>query len=653
MPDADKKKAAQPDESEEQAVERDAFGNEIEAGPPPLAKDLAPEEPADEPKKEVPPDLVPAESDEPEESEPEDESEPADADDAPTDEQPMPEAEQDQDIESEDTPFDDEKTGKAIEEIVAKEGDEILAAQDAAAAKGKVDAPRQKRGFWRRKWVRWTIMLLVLSGITAAGVVPTSRYWMLNTAGVRSSSSVVVVDSTTQLPLKGVEVTLAGMTAHTDSAGEVSFQDLKLGATELSIYRVGFERLQQKVTLGWGSNPLGRFALNATGVQYVIQVTDYVSGQPLEGVEATNGAATAISDKDGKITLTLENTAVAEGGVALSKAGYRSEAITLPEDPTQPTEAELVMARKAVFVSRQDNRYNLYKSDIDGKNRETLLAATGNENSNITLAVSQDGSHAALISTRDGKRDSGGFVLSSLVLIDVEQGSTVTIAEAAQIQLIDWVGTRLVYQLGASDSSADDRYVVASYDYANSIRVQLAAANKLQAVISALGSVYYAPAANASSEGVGLFKIGLDGKNKQKVHDGEEVISVLRSAYGTLSLQMADGTWASYDMVSGNKTQTGTPASLASRLYIDNNGRTQSLWANQGTLRLYDVAAAKDSDVATLTGLTYPLQWADDAAAIVRVSNATETADYIVSTAGGTPRKIADVTPTYGFSQAQ
>src|SRR5690606_5065790 len=130
-------------------------------------------------------------------------------------------------------------------------------------------------------------------------------------------------------------------------------------------------------------------------------------------------------------------------------------------------------------------------------------------------------------------------------------GNTLTIAEAAQVQLIDWVGTRLVFQLGTSDSGADDRYTIVSYDYGSSTRLQLVAASRLQAVVGARGSVYY-----ASDDEPGLFKIGVDGKGQQQVFDGE-VASVLRSTYGTLSLQDADGTWVSYDLASGSKTQTG------------------------------------------------------------------------------------------------
>ncbi len=555
---------------------------------------------------------------------------------------------------SEDTPFDDEKTDQAISDIIAKEGDDILAMQDAAAAKGAVVAKPKRERFWRKKWVRVFVILLLLAGIGAALAVPTSRYPVLNAVGVRGGSSVVVLDSVTQLPLKGVEVLLGGKQVRTDSDGNAAFSDLRLGKTYLEIHQVGFEKIGQDVVIGWGSNPLGRFMLKATGVQYVIEVKDYVSGQPLEGVEATNGGVSAVSDKDGKITLTLENTAIAKSGVGLGKAGYRSENVALSEDPTKPTQATLVLARKAVFVNRQNNIYSLYKSDIDGKNREVLVTGTGRENSNIALATSQDGARAAYVSTRDGKHDAAGLMLSSLALVNVETGNTVTIAEAAQIQLIDWIGTRLVFQLGSSSASADDKYTIISYDYSNNTRVQLAAAKKFQTVLSAKGSIYYAPAANPANPSLelGMFKVAPDGKGRQRVFD-TELSGVIRPAYNVLHLQGADGTWYSYDMATSAKAQMGTPGSLSGRQYVDDETRSKSAWVSQSVLRLFDVGTSTDSDLASIGGLAYPLQWAGSAAVIFRVSNAIETADYIVSTGGGTPRKIADVTPTYGFSHVQ
>lgn len=565
-----------------------------------------------------------------------------------------PPAESDASETDEPTAFDDEQTDRVVDEIASKESDEAMAAEDATTTGEEALPMSPKRHFWRKKWLRTLLVLLVLGGLVALGVVPKTRYVIMNTATVRSSFSVTVVDSTTQLPLKGVHVTVAGHTTQTDADGKAKLTGLKLGKASLEIEQVGFGQIKRTITIGWGSNPLGTLALQATGVQYVIEVHDYLSEQPIEGVEASDGQSSALSGKDGKITLVLSNTAVAKNAISLTKAGYRTETIGLGDDPNVPTKAMMVLARKAVFAVRQNGGYTVYKSDIDGRNRDVLLTGTGAETNNVSLVVSPDGTRAAWVSTRDNKRDSSGTLLSSLVLLNVDTGDQLTIAQSSQIQLIDWAGSRLVFQSVSPASDSGSRYTITSYNYADNSRLQLAAANSFSAVTSARGQIYYAVSLDTSnpSQQLGLFKIAADGNGKQRVFD-TELSTVLRPSYNILNLQTADGSWYVYDLTTSSKTKVDTPGSLANRQFIDNNDRSASLWVNQGALTNHDIAGGKDTVVKTQAGIAYPFQWLSNSSAIYRLSIGGETADYAISTVGGTAHKVADVAPTYGFAQAQ
>jgi hypothetical protein len=562
-----------------------------------------------------------------------------------------------------DTPFDDAKTEQAINDIVEHESDDLLAAQDAAVA---VATPRPKRGFWHglgrflsSAKTYWITLLLVMVAAGTITAIPKARYWVLNTAGVRASSSITAVDSKTQLPLKGVILTVGGHSAQADSDGKATVTNVRLGPQSLTISQVGFSDVHETVTIGWGSNPLGSFALKAVGVRYVILVRDYLSEKPIAGVEAVSDGAVAVSDKNGKIELTLASTDVATNPVTIAKSGYRSEAVTLGAVLSQATPVALVTGRKAVFVSRQNGVYNVLKSDIDGKNVQMLLAGTGSETSNISLAVSPDGQKAALVSTRDNSRDADGFLLSTLSLISIDDGARVTLAHAAQIQLIDWIGPRLVFEQVAPQSSATDtnRYTVISYDVGNATRAQLAAATRLNVVFSAQGFIYYAVAADAATPTVhpAFYKIGPDGAGKQTALD-KEVWSGQRVNYNTFNVQTAADGWFAYDIAGAKSTAIATPTSFANRTYADSPTATTSLWIDTGTetrLMQYDSVAAKDAAVRSQAGLTYPLRWQATDAVIYRLVTATETADYALSLLGGTPHKIADVANTYGFTSGQ
>jgi hypothetical protein len=553
------------------------------------------------------------------------------------------------------TPFDDEKTAQAIEDIVATESDELLEAEDAAAARLKT--PERKRGFfgrwWHSSWARWLTFLLVFGSVGAAFAVPAARYWLLNALGVHSSASVIVVDATTQLPLKGVEVAIGGRKAQTNADGQAKITGLRLGPQQLAIAQVGFAEVRQRVTIGWGSNPLGTFALRAVGVQYQVEVRDYLSDQPVEGVRASSGVASAVSDKAGKITLTLESIADAKEPVTLTKGGYRTEQVTLQADPKMPTKVTLVLARKTVFVTKQSGKFDVYKSDIDGQNRQVLLPGTGTETNNITLVSSADGNRAALVSTRTNQRDTDGSPLSALTLIDIATGETVTIAQAPHIRLIDWLGPRLIFEQVGSDATANNRHQIISYNYTDNTRLQLAAAKELGAALSAQGAVYYVVAPDPANTSLkpGLFKINPDGGGKQTALDAE-IWSVLRPDYSTLYMQTPDQ-WYSYSLSGGGNTKIATPGSLATRHYIDNADHSKSLWVVSGTLRSYEVATAKEATVHTQSGLVYPVQWMSDSVVVYRLASGSEIADYAVNLAGGTPHKISDVSATFGFTTAQ
>jgi len=557
--------------------------------------------------------------------------------------------------------IEDPKTDAAVDDILTKEGDDLLAVQDGQQA----HTPVPKRSFgakvkhffaswWRNKWARYGTILVALAVIGVLAAIPRARYAVLNTAGIRSSAPVVVLDNTTQLPLKNVTVTLGGKKTQTNIKGVASFKDLKLGDYRLTVRRLAFAPQERAVTIGWGSNPLGTFKLRATGIQYTLTVKDYLSGKPITGAEAASDAFNALSDKNGKIILTMEETDVTTLSVVLSAAGYRTETIALDALAATTADARLVPAQKALYVSRQSGTYDVYSSDLDGKNKKVLLTGTGAENSNISLAVSPDNQRAALVSTRDNRRDADGFLLFALTIIDVRTGTAVAVDHAQQIQLIDWVGDRLIYRSTIAGASAADpqRSRLISFNYDSNARIQLATANQFNAILSARGNVYYAVSSSDPEASLGLFRIKADGSNRKRLSE-QEVWTGLRTTYGGLSLQTPEG-WYSYSLDSDQLSKSSAPTALTSYAFANDTTSKYSLWTDvrdgKGALLRYDTAGDTNTTLAARDGLTVPIRWAGDNAIIYRVVTATESADYVVSPEGGQSYKLADVTATRGLS---
>lgn len=562
------------------------------------------------------------------------------------------------------TVIEDSKTDAAVDDILAKESDQLLDMQGGAVPPAPI--AKKQRGFWgsighffarwwHNKWARWITIVVLLGALTAAAVIPKSRYAVLNTLGVRSSASVVVLDNTTQLPLKNVTVTIGNQTQLTNSDGVARFNDLELGKYLLTIKRIAFASQERQVTVGWGSNPLGSYKIKATGTQYAILVSDYVSGESIEGAEANSDEATAQSDKNGRVILTVEDTDITRLSVTVSASSYRSETVELDAASATAANVVLVPSQKDVFVSKQSGKYDVYTADLDGHNRKLLLAGTGNESSAISLVVSPDGKRAALVSTRDNIRDGDGFLLQALTIIDIEEGTSVTVDHAEQVQLVDWLGNRLIYRSTLAGASAADpqRNRLISYNYDSNARLQLATANQFNAIVSIAGYVYYTVSGTDPHASLGLFKIKTDGSDRKRLSE-DEIWTALRTSYDTLSLQTPDG-WSVYNLKNGQFSKTAVPASIATYSFADSPKGIYSIWADQrdgsSVLLLHDITKNTDKIITAQNGLTYPFRWINDKAIIYRVANNNEIADYVVSIHGKPAHKVTDASPAYGYAQ--
>ena len=405
------------------------------------------------------------------------------------------------------------------------------------------------------------------------------------------------------------------------------------------------------MTIGPGTTKLPAVSLKAVGTQFTFIFTDYLSDKPVAGAEVTSGQASAQSDKSGKAILTIQPSDKPTFAATVSAPGYRSEKLAVSTTEKAPQNLTLVPAGKEVFISRRSGNYDLYKADLDGKNREVLLPGTGNETPSLALRISPDGSEAALVSTRDNQRDSDGYLLSTLTLVDVGTGATVTLEHAESVQLLGWSDTRLVYQETVAGASAanPNRQRLVSYDYRTGKRLQLASANYFNGALLAGSKVYYAVSNTDPSASPSFSAIGVDATGKQTIVS-KEVWTVVRTDYSTIALQTPAG-WLQYTIGSSG-TKAGTaPGSYSSREYLAGPDGNTSLWTDvrdgKGVLLAHDNASGKDTVVASQAGLSSPLRWINGNTVVYRVATAQESADYAVSLLGGQPKKITDVTNTY------
>lgn len=556
------------------------------------------------------------------------------------------------------------ETEKAVDEIVAREGDEILEVEDAIRDTDESEEPikKQHNGFKRIKnflskpAVRWAIVLIVLMAIITSLAVPRSRYVLLNTAGVRAKSSVLVLDQSTQQPLKNVHVTLGSASGVTDINGKVELTKVKLGPSILTIEKRAFATINKTVVVGWGSNPFGDISLTPVGTQYNFTISDYLSGKPIPKIEAVSNDANAISDEKGIIKLTIDRQSDENINVIIKGEGYRAETITIdPNDKSNHT-VKLVPSRKQVFVSKRSGKFDIYSVYIDGKDEKLLLAGSGNERDDMVLVPHPSQDVVAYVSTRANQRNSDGYLLSNLLLVSTEDGNTNNIVASERIQVVDWSGDYLVYVQIVAGSSANspERYRLNSYNLKDNSIKKLASANYFNDVIAAKGSIYYAPSSAYQTGQTNFYKVNPDGTVNQAIFS-QEVWNTFRVSYDHFALSVQQQ-W--YDFKLGDKAPVklnSAPVNQSSRVYVDSPNGKNSIWIDKrdgkGVLIQYDIATQKENVLQTQSGLVYPVNWLNDKVVVYRVKTDQETADYALNIDGGKAVKIRDVTNFGGINR--
>jgi hypothetical protein len=564
----------------------------------------------------------------------------------------------------------DSATAKAVDDIVKQEGDAVLDAESGIRRAQKIAAMRPRKKsyhlsikaaliwWWHNKWARYGSLVALVLAVLITAAIPTARYAVLNVAGVHGSAQITVLDDTTKLPLKNVVISLGASTALTNKSGVAQLTGVTLGMQKLVVHKVAFSTTTQDVTIALGANQLPNLSLHAVGNQYHIMVVDYVSGKPIASSEAVSGQASAVADAEGTIILTSQ--AISDSvGISINAADYRAETVSVPVGTAAVTLVRMVPSRPDMFVSKASGTYDVYRMDVDGKNKQVLLPGTGLETNAMSLLVQPSDAVAAVVSTRDNLRNGDGYLLQALTIVNASSGKNLFIDHAEKIQVIDWFGDRLVYVRVKAGSSAGntERYQMESYDYKSGQTLELAHANNFNDIVSAKGNIYYAANDNFNNGQSYFAKIAADGTSKQVILNSD-VSNIFWPDYAEFNLSSGSD-WYSYHIGSNQATKlpSSPAANPSGRLYIDNASHKQSAWVDtrdgQGVLLVHDDVSGKDTVITSAVGLSYPVSWLNGTTLIYRVASPKETADHMISTdaGSGAAQKITDLTNVAGLSR--
>lgn len=180
--------------------------------------------------------------------------------------------------------------------------------------------------------------------------------------------------------------------------------------------------------------------------------------------------------------------------VNLIADNYLTKTVEIGQSNIIDNKFEMVASPSRYFVSKREGKFDIYRSDLDGKNEQVVIKGTGNERDDLRFSVNPGNNLAALVSTRDGDHNESGYLLSGLHLVDLEKAELDWLDLAERIELVGWINEYLIYvRVGAADSgNFPQRQQMVSYNTKTGESKVIAATDSFNDVLATHGQIFYA-----------------------------------------------------------------------------------------------------------------------------------------------------------------
>jgi hypothetical protein len=298
-------------------------------------------------------------------------------------------------------------------------------------------------GHWYKSHKKLSIPLTVLALLAIVLGVPFTRYKVLGLA-IHKNYSVTVLDSVSGKPVSQADIKLAGKTAKTDEKGQATISQAPLGNQTASVSKKYYKDTSAKVLVSLtNSKNKADIKLEATGRQVPVTVTNKITGKGIQGATITVQDTEAKTDEKG------EATVVVPAGQTSQKAtitldGYHELAadMEVTEQPSDKNKFAIAPSGKLYFLSKQSGKIDVVKTNLDGSERQVVLAGTGKEQESDTiLLAARDWKFLALKSRREGDK-------AKLYLIDTSNDSLTTMDEGdATFDITGWSNHDFIYKV--------------------------------------------------------------------------------------------------------------------------------------------------------------------------------------------------------------
>ncbi|MEX2006626.1 MAG: carboxypeptidase-like regulatory domain-containing protein [Candidatus Saccharimonadales bacterium] len=298
----------------------------------------------------------------------------------------------------------------------------------------------QKYRHWYGSHKKITIPASIALVIMLILAIPVTRYPTVGLV-LKKDFTLRVVDSSANTPVSGATVSLGSISSQTDGTGQAVLRGIPVGKKTVSINKKYYEGVKSEFTvpiLFRKNTP--EIKLVATGRQVNVTVTDKITGKSIAGVDIKLADISAKTGSDGKAAVVLAADAKQEDAT-LSAKGYNSKSVEVLASASEITQNDynLTPSGKIYFLSKLTGRLDVVKTNLDGSERQTVLAGTGNEDSSDSvLLASRDWKYLALRANRGAG--------SLLYLIDTATDKLSIIDQGnASFTPIGWEGHNFIY----------------------------------------------------------------------------------------------------------------------------------------------------------------------------------------------------------------
>lgn len=531
---------------------------------------------------------------------------------------------------------------------------------------------------WLRRLLWITPAVIVLLAVTALAV-PVTRYRLLAYV-LKRDYAVTVMDSKTGTPVSGARVMLDGSTQTTGSTGKANFH-ARVGSRALSVTMKYYQSSSIDVFVGVSTvrNSI-TVQLNATGRQVPVTVINKITGNAVANATIKVLDTSAYTDSKGKATIVLPTVAVTQAAT-ITASGYSetSVRVQVTDQVVTANTFSIVPAGQVYFLSNLSGKIDVVSTNLDGSNRSTVLAGTGNEDATYTvLLASRDWRDLALLSRRDGGTHAKLFLVSPAT-----GKATVMDTTAADYTPIGWSGHTFVYEAAmyAANPWQSGQTVLRSYNAdtgkVTDIDQTTAVGTQSSYIYSYIGYAQivngrvlygfgwtdfnsnYAPS-NLGGQKISMMSASVDGTAKTDLRD-VAIPNGTTYAYTTALLQTPQslaietavgsqpGVFYTYQYQNNTVTQSNTitaasfeAAQQSHVAYLLSPSGGSSVWGvvrdGKNTLYVGDANANNSNAVSTQSDYGVYGWYSDDYLLVQKGGSELD----IMSATGGTPQKVSN-----------